>query len=158
MQEVLEELALDIGAVQTVERIYAPAAFAAYTHSAAVGWNLLPNPLISIPALGTPPAGTGWRVDVLGGLRAGPPTAGTLLSGVAFNATASEPSVTAGGGYHDTYPHPAMPVIAPGLVPPADLASPFDVRLYFHTGSAGAGSYSVEQAPRLRARVYLVKV
>lgn len=157
VQGALEELVAYLQAVQTVreERIYAPESFSDYSLPIAGGWNALPAPRITVPALGEPPVGTAWRVDVLGSVRALPASiAGTVLIGVALGT--GPPSDIAGGGHCSPLGGGLQPVSAVGLTPP-DIASPFEVRFYMDPGGAGAQNFAVRGSGRLRARVYLVK-
>lgn len=118
-------------------------------------WTRLNNgtayaPEMTFGVLGTPPAGTQWRVDVLSSLRITPPGAGLILLGCGIG-TAWTLGATHGGLRAESANSVVAMVMAPALVVP-DPTTAFTVTMAIWSNTAG--SYTIGP-DRPIARAYL---
>lgn len=121
------------------------------------GWqSTLLAPEVTVPALGNPPSGFAWLIDVVGSIRFRNMTSGPagILIQIQYNRAAVGSSVDGGNsGAREDFV--ITPLTSFGMTPPS-LTAAFTVNFYMYTLTTG--SYNVFQGPLPTVRVYLVKV
>lgn len=128
-----------------------------YTYTAVTGWQStpLPNPVITVPALGPTPSGFEWRIDVVGSIRMHNPATAqrSYFFAVGFDGAAST-SVQGGGDIPANF-QAALPLVAYNLVPPAaDRDFTVNITLWINN----AADVSVRLGPLPVAKTYLAAV
>lgn len=139
-----------------IERVYRAPEWATYYPPEQTAWatSTLPEPKITVPALGAPPAGYAWRINVLGAIRILPPNLSmAVLFGVGFDGATNQ-GVQGGGGLNPSV-QTALGIFAYGLTPPATDRS-FTVNFTLYTSPSGA--IRIAPGPYPTAVCYLVAV
>lgn len=146
------------GGVNTLappERVYKAADFVGYSRAFVAGWQstVLAAPRIVVPALGQPPAGFAWMMDVTGAIRYRPLVDISSLTSVGFDGVAT------------VIPHGGAPLFAgaqgaSGIfhnqIAPPRLGAGFEIT--FTSWFSVAATVDVNPGPMPAARCYLVAV
>lgn len=143
-------------------RIYVAPSFAVgadgrvnYSFGAA-GWQAtVLAPEIVVPALGSPPSGFAWRLDVFSGIRTYPPasTSGTTFVAVGFDRNAVQ-SVNGGGAFVGGVQN--ISHITHYAVTPPTLTAQFTINFFFWVSVAG--TWGIANGPSPTCEAYLVPV
>lgn len=137
------------------ERVYVAPAWTNYARTFPTGWDtsVVPNPKVSVPALGTAPAGFKWLLDIVGAIRVNPQgTTVSYLISASFDGIAST-GVDGGGTLVNT--QGTLGLVKYAVAPPAtDRDFTVDFTLWCSPG----GTYDIYSGPFPAVRCYLVAI